>query len=127
MRLYLPTDGRNHVNPLSSAFVGVAIIGILLFLFALINSGCSSVTVTNTRPDGSIVKFSATLPAYPWSDVNKSLDKLNLSAATNKTTLSIRGLTEETTGATNFISVIGAVAQGVAQGVMSADRKDDIR
>lgn len=73
---------------------------------ALVLASCSSVTIEDQTRQ---VRFSAVMPAWPWQDSLRAVERVNLSARTNTTTFSIRGLTEQETGATNLPTLLEAV------------------
>lgn len=74
--------------------------------------GCTYVRVyDNQRQAG----FSSMMPAWPWQDSTRILDKMNVSAKTNSFTASVRGLADTETTSTNAVA-------GVAEIVSAAVR-----
>lgn len=79
-----------------------------LFTASLITllAGCSILRVEDTR---SGVTVTTKLPVWPWQDSTRALDRLNISSATNRTTVSVRGLEDATTGGTNIVDTLRAL------------------
>ncbi len=81
-------------------------------------TGCSTVRITDKDAG---VTFTAIMPAWPWQNSQRVLERMNLSARTNGTfTASIRGLTESETTSTNFPSIIEAIVAGAVKGAVGA-------
>lgn len=76
----------------------------LLFLaLVCLVCGCSNIRVYDeTRQAG----FTATIPAWPWQDSTRVIERMNLSSKTNAFTASMRGLNETETTSTNATSIV---------------------
>lgn len=91
----------------------------LLFLVPIVLMGCSMVCNKHNQPDGSYTSSTAYIPAWPWQDSQRTIERMNVSAKTNGTfTASVRGLEEIQSTSTNLADIIRAVAEGVVSGVI---------
>ncbi len=75
--------------------------------------GCSYVTV---KREG----FSAVMPAWPWQDSTRALERLNISSKTNSFTASVRGLNDSENTSTNTADLFKKGIEGAVQGAVSA-------
>jgi hypothetical protein len=75
---------------------------------ALVSGGCSRVTIQSES-----AKFAAIMPAWPWQDSTRAIEKMNLSAKGTNFTASLSGLNDTETTSTNatrmLTDVVGAV------------------
>lgn len=80
---------------------------------ALAFTGCMSTVRIEDENRG--VRFVASVPAWPWQNSMRLLDKMNLSARGTNFTASLRGLTETETTDTNTVRMIESIV-GAAVG-----------
>lgn len=76
-------------------------------------AGCSMMRISNAAPNGSTTTVTAYVPAWPWQDSSKTIEKLTVSARakqdTNYFSASLKGLDETETTSTNAGSLIESV------------------
>lgn len=76
-----------------------------LFLILCL-TGCLRMRVEDRQRD---IVFTSSMPSWPWQDNQRSLERLNVSGRGTNFTISIRGLEETESGATNFPKILEAV------------------
>lgn len=91
----------------------MGVMGLLLVAFC----GCSYVRVYDKERRAG---FSAAMPAWPWQDSSKVIDRVNVSAKTNSFTASVRGLNESEVTSTNSVNLVEAVTKGAIEGALKA-------
>lgn len=92
-----------------------------LCLFLLLLAGCSSVRVESVAANGTRTVASALVPAYPWQDAAQVIQRLNASATTNRSTLSLRDVNQSEITNTNTLNFFKeAIAAVVEAAIKSA-------
>lgn len=82
-------------------------------------AGCSFVKIQDQTRQ---VAFSAVMPAWPWQDSGRVLERMNLSSKTNAFTASIRGLQDNETTSTNAVDLVSQVVSSAVGAAVSAAR-----
>jgi hypothetical protein len=86
-------------------------------LLALPLIGCSTVRIEDARG----VRFVARVPAWPWQDSLRALERLNISTRTNgTTTIAIRGLNETEATGSNAVELVSRTAGAVVRAAIEA-------
>ena len=83
-----------------------------LLLLVLILPGCSFVSAYDKERGTG---FRAVMPAWPWQDSARVVDRINVSSKTNSFTASIHGLNDTETTSTNAVNLLES-AVGAAVG-----------
>lgn len=92
-----------------------------LCLFLLLLAGCSSVHIESVAANGTRTIATATVPAWPWQDSAQVVQRLNASAATNRSTISMRDVTQSEITNTNTLNFFKeAIAAVVEAAIKSA-------
>lgn len=101
--------------------VVAVIAGAAMLLVCLLGScGCSAVRAYDK---GRQAGFSAIMPAWPWQDSARVIERMNVSSKTNGFTASIRGLNDTEVTSTNAAALIESVSKGAIEGAISALKK----
>lgn len=90
---------------------------IIFVIASVVMTGCSYVRVYDKERRAG---FSASMPAWPWQDSTRVIDRVNVSAKTNSFTASVRGLDESESTSTNAAAMIEAVSKGAIEGAVKA-------
>lgn len=75
--------------------------------------GCTIVNVSDPASGRRVVH--AVVPAWPWQDSAQSVQKLTVAGTTNKTTVSLSGLSQTETTSTNFTSILESVVSAAVR------------
>lgn len=86
---------------------------ILLAVVAL----CTSCSVISVKDQDHGVFTRLYVPAYPWSDVAKTVNRLSVTYRTNGLTVTLKDYGEETVGATNLAKVVEGITTGIIRGL----------
>jgi hypothetical protein len=91
----------------------------MFILAALLSvTGCAYVSVYDDQKQAG---FKSVVPAWPWQDSTRVLDKMNVSSKTNAFTASVRGLSDSETTSTNTVDLVSkTVSAAVSAAVTSA-------
>lgn len=93
----------------------------LLWISLCLLAGCSSVRVESTGPNGTHTVAKALVPAWPWQDSAQVVQRLNASAATNRSTISLRDVNQSEIANTNTLNFFKeAIAAVVETAIKSA-------
>lgn len=84
-------------------------------LLALTAVGCNTVIESQDSKDGRFVRVST--PTWPWSDVQHTLGRLNVTVGTNKTTFALRDYDAEADISTNAVAFAEKAAEGFGRGL----------
>lgn len=85
----------------------------VVFVTAALLSGCAVVRVRDRQHEVYTTIYS---PAWPWQDVNQTINRLTVNARTNSLSISLRDQQESTVGATNLAPIIEAIIEGIVRG-----------
>lgn len=90
-----------------------------IIIVAVIGSccGCSVVKVYDKERKAG---FTALVPAYPWQDSYRVIERMNVSSRSNGFTASIRGLNDTEVTSTNAAALIESVSKGAIEGALNA-------
>jgi hypothetical protein len=112
-------------QPSSTSIPKLTSLKSLLFIMAAIGvlaslcCGCmSTLCIRNEKPNGEKTKVCCWVPAWPWQDSSKSIERLTVSSRTNSFQSSLSGLDESQTTSSNAVSLIESVTKGVAAGAV---------
>ncbi len=86
-------------------------------LLLLLADGCAYVRVYDKERQAG---FSSMMPAWPWQDSTRVIDRMNLSAKTNGFTASIRGMTEQEVTSTNAVNFVESVVSSAVSAAIKA-------
>jgi hypothetical protein len=78
----------------------------LLLVFAFLLAGCSVLRIKNVQPNGAETTVTAYVPAWPWQDSGKNIERLTVSARTNSFNSSLKGLEDTETTSTNAANLL---------------------
>jgi hypothetical protein len=92
---------------------------LLLALLVLI-PGCSVIRVSNDKVTGEATRVTCYVPAWPWQDSTKSIEKLTVYSRTNYFSSSLSGLDESQQTSSNAVGLIQAVTAGAVSGAVRA-------
>jgi hypothetical protein len=79
--------------------------------------GCSTVRIDDPQ---SRVTFVARVPAWPWQDSFRALERLNISARTNSITINLRGLNETQAIGSNAVELVERTAGAVVRAAITS-------
>lgn len=79
--------------------------------------GCSTVRIEDQQRG---ISFVARVPAWPWQDSLRALERLNISARTNGTTIAVRGLNETESTGSNAVELVSRTAGAVVRAAIEA-------
>lgn len=86
---------------------------LILAIFCVLACSCSSVRIET--PEGHVL---ARMPAWPWQDSTRIIERLGVTTKTNgATSITLRGLQDGQNGATNLPAIFKAMAEGAALGL----------
>lgn len=84
---------------------------LLLLLASLLSVGSVGCAYVKMYDNDRKAGFVSVVPAWPWQDSMRSLDRMNVSAKTNGFTASLRGLQDSETTSTNAVDLVGKVTE----------------
>lgn len=92
----------------------------LLLATLALCSGCSVIRVSNDKVTGERTHVTCYVPAWPWQDSTKSIEKLTVYSRTNYFSSSLSGLDESQATSSNAVGLIQAVTAGAVSGAVRA-------
>ncbi len=89
----------------------------LAALFASLLIGCSTLRIDDPQ---TRVSFVARVPAWPWQDSLRALERLNISARSNSITISLRGLNESQAIGSNTVELVERTAGAIVRAAITS-------
>jgi hypothetical protein len=111
-------DTASNTSTPGNAPTHIVLVFLSLLSLSWLLVGCSLVTVHNVRPDGTKTIARLMVPAYPWQDSAKSLERLTVSSRTNYFQTSLRGYDEAESTSSNSAHLVESLGAAMMRGAV---------